>query len=98
MENTFKIGEIVVCVDSSRRWYKLGGLKQNEMYTVVGFNSYDGGLILEEAKSPSSGQNAYRADRFRKVDYSFADTILEEMVEPATYELNAPQFDFSTLN
>jgi len=98
MENTFKIGEVVVCVDASKRWYKLGGLKQNEMYTIIGFNSYDGGLILEEAKSPGSGQHAYRAERFRKVDFNFADSILAEMVEPAVYELNAPQFDSSILN
>jgi len=98
MENTFKIGETVVCVDASRRWYKLGGLKQNEMYTVIGFNPYDGGLILEEAKSLESGQQAYKADRFRKVDYDFADNILATMVMPETYELTAPQFDFSALD
>jgi len=98
MENTFKIGEIVVCVDASRRWYRLGGLKQNEMYTVVGFNSYDGGLILEEVKSPRSGQHAFRANRFRKVDYSFADNIMTEMVMPATYELDAPEFELGALN
>ncbi len=82
MENTFKIGEIVVCVDASRRWYKLGGLKQNEMYTVIGHNSYDDGLILEEVKSPCSGQQAYKADRFRKVDYDFAENIIEQMLIP----------------
>ena len=98
MENTFKIGEIVVCVDASRRWYRLGGLKQNEMYTVVGFNSYDGGLILEEVKSPRSGQHAFRANRFRKVDYTFAENIMAEMVMPAEYELNAPQIEMIGLN
>lgn len=98
MENTFKIGEIVVCVDASRRWYKLGGLRQNEMYTVIGFNSYDGGLILEEVKSQGIGKHAYRADRFRKIDYDFADNILATMVMPEAYELTAPQFDFSALD
>jgi len=73
---TFEIGEIVVCTNAKRRWYKLGGLKKGEMYTIEGFNPYDGGLILKEAKSPSSGYNAYRADRFRKVDYSFANEVL----------------------
>ncbi len=98
MKNIFKIGEIVVCVDASRRWYKLGGLKQNEMYTVIGFNPYDDGLILEETKSPGSGHQAYKADRFRKVDYDFADSILATIVMPETYELTAPQFDFSMLD
>ena len=98
MKNTFKIGEIVVCVDASRRWFKLGGLKQNEMYTVIGFNPYDGGLILDESKSPGSGQQAYKADRFRKVDYDFADNILTTLVTPEGSELTAPQFDFSVLD
>ena len=54
----FKVGEIVVCVNAKRRWYRLGGLQKNEMYTVTGFNPYDGGLILDEIKSPRSGCNA----------------------------------------
>ncbi len=95
MNSEFKIGEVVVCIDATVRWFKLGGLKQNEMYTVKGFNDYDGGLILEEAKSPRSGQHAYCADRFRKVDENFADTILRSLVQPAVYELNAPEIDFS---
>jgi len=79
MENNFKIGEIVVCINARRRWYRLGGLKENEMYTVEGFNPYDGGLILKEAKSPRSGCHAYAANRFRKVDYSFAEQVLAEL-------------------
>ncbi len=77
VDTEYKIGEIVVCVNASRRWYKLGGLKENEMYTIEGFNPHDGGLILKETKSPTSGFNAYRANRFRKVDYAFADKVLQ---------------------
>tara|TARA_R110002073_G_scaffold336208_1_gene530981 strand:- start:132342 stop:132650 length:309 start_codon:yes stop_codon:yes gene_type:complete len=80
MKNTFKIGEVVVCVNAKRRWYRLGGLTKNEMYTIVGFNPYDDGLILEEVKSKRSGHNAYRADRFRKVDYAFANRVLENII------------------
>jgi len=80
--NNFEIGEKVVCTDDSKRWFKLGGLKKGELYTISGFNPYDGGLILKEVKSPKSGFNAYRADRFRKVDYAFADSILR-MIKPA---------------
>jgi len=76
MNNEFKIGETVVCIDAKRRWYRLGGLKENEMYTVTGFNPYDGGLILNEVKSRWSGHNAYRLDRFRKVDYAFAEKVI----------------------
>ncbi len=79
MNNTFKIGEIVVCVNAKGKWYKLGRLKKNDIYTVIGFNPFDGGLILNEVKSRWSGHKAYRADRFRKVDYSFADKILSTM-------------------
>ncbi len=76
MESTFKIGEIVVCVNARGSWYKLGRLRENEMYTVIGFNPFDDGLILEEIKSRWSGHNAYKADRFRKVDYDFSEKVL----------------------
>ncbi len=79
MDNDFEIGEVVVCVNARRRWYKLGGLIRNEMYTITGFNPYDGGLILKEAKSPRSGHNAYRVDRFRKLDYKFAETTISRL-------------------
>ncbi len=79
--NNFEIGEKVVCTNDSKRWFKLGGLKKGEIYTIAGFNPYDGGLILKEVKSPRSGYNAYRMDRFRKVDYSFADSIIE-LIQP----------------
>lgn len=102
----FKVGEIVVCVNSKRRWYRLGGLQQNEMYTVTGFNPYDGGLILKEVKSPRSGYNAFAASRFRKVDYNFAANILEEMQSQqqpipqpeVERELQPQKFELSLLN
>lgn len=75
----FKIGEIVVCINARKRWYKLGGLKANEMYTVTGFNPYDGGLILKEVKSKRSGFNAYAADRFRKIDYFFVKKVIAKI-------------------
>ncbi|RPD97703.1 hypothetical protein EGM88_07885 [Aureibaculum marinum] len=102
----FKVGEIVVCVNAKRRWYRLGGLRENEMYTVTGFNPYDGGLILKEVKSPRSGYHAFAANRFRKVDYAFATKVLEELqaeqqpmpkpeIEP---ELQPQKFELSLLN
>ncbi len=101
MDSTFKIGEIVVCINDKRRWFRLGGLKKNEMYTVVGFNSYDGGLILKEVKSPRSGQHAYRADRFRKVDYNFAEKVVAKVQQPQPeeeYDLVAKEIELSMLN
>lgn len=98
MNNTFEIGEIVVCVNAKRRWYKLGGLQENEMYTITGFNPYDGGLILKEAKSPKSGYNAFAVSRFRKVDYNFAENVLTEL-QPEEYEVAAiKNYELSELN
>ena len=75
----FKIGETVVCTNAKRRWFRLGGLQENEMYTIIGFNPYDEGLILKEVKSPGSAYHAFAANRFRKVDYSFAENVLNEL-------------------
>jgi len=79
MNNTFKIGESIVCINAKRRWYRLGGLQVNEIYTVTGFNPYDGGLILKEVKSPRSAYHAYASNRFRKVDYAFAEKVIAEL-------------------
>ena len=78
--NNFEIGEKVVCVNDRRKWFKLGGLKKNEMYTIIGFNPYDDGLVFREIRSPKSGFNAYAASRFRKVDYAFADKVLQTIL------------------
>ncbi|NNC70836.1 MAG: hypothetical protein HKN90_08460 [Flavobacteriaceae bacterium] len=97
MDHNFEIGEVVVCVNARRRWYRLGDLKKDELYTVVGFNPYDGGLILKEAKSPRSGFNAYKAERFRKVDYAFAEDLLNNM-KPVVQEkelIHIKERDFS---
>ena len=90
MNSTFKIGESVVCTNAKRRWYRLGGLQVNEMYTITGFNPFDGGLILKEVQSPGSAYHAFAANRFRKVDYSFAENILSQLKPQPQVE---PQFD-----
>jgi len=95
MNSKFKIGEIVVCINAKRRWYRLGGLQLNEMYTVTGFNPYDGGLILKEVKSPRSAYHAFAKNRFRKVDYSFAEKMLveipqEESILQSNYHFKKP--------
>ena len=92
MNSKFKIGEIVVCINAKRRWYRLGGLQLNEMYTVTGFNPYDGGLILKEVKSPRSAYHAFTSNRFRKVDYSFAEKMLVEIAEEESKLQIEPQF------
>lgn len=80
MDTKFKVGETVVCVNARRRWYKLGALKENEMYTITGFNPYDGGLVLKEVKARRSGYHAYAADRFRKLDYAFANRVISNIL------------------
>lgn len=102
MKNTFEIGETVVCINAKRRWYKLGELKEDEMYTVIGFNPYDGGLVLREVKSRRSGYHAYSADRFRKIDYAFAERIAAEL-RPKNYPIPAKfkapkEYELSILN
>ena len=86
----FKIGETVVCTNAKRRWFRLGGLQENEMYTIIGFNPYDDGLILKEVKSPGSAYHAFAANRFRKVDYAFAENVLNELKPQPQAE---PQLD-----
>jgi len=89
----FKIGETVVCTNAKRRWYRLGGLQLNELYTVTGFNPYDGGLILKEVKSPRSAYHAFASNRFRKVDYSFAERVMADLLEQQKPKpKNHPQF------
>jgi len=103
--NKFEIGEKVVCINDKKRWFGLGGLKKNEMYTITGFNPYDDGLILKEIKSPKSGFNAYAANRFRKVDYAFADRLLKSITPTATQpkvkatrKTKSYSFNFISLN
>ena len=79
MDHKFEIGEVVICINAKRRRYRLGGLQENEMYTVTGFNPYDGGLILKEVKSPGSAYHAFVSKRFRKVDYNFAERLLAQL-------------------
>lgn len=71
----FKIGEKVVCVDP------IDELLKGEIYTVEGFNSYDGGLILKEVKSKVGRKGAFKKERFRKLDYDFAENLLTEISE-----------------
>jgi len=87
MENKFYIGEVVVCINAKRRWFRLGGLQENEMYTTTGFNPYDGGLILKEIKSPSSAYPAFVSNRLRKVDYRFAERLFLKLQSELYQEL-----------
>lgn len=88
--STFKIGEKVVCVDAS-----IGVITRektlcvNEIYTIDGFNPYSGGLILKEVK-PNTTYQSYSKDRFRKLDYQFAESLLAELTQSAKseYQLN----------
>lgn len=72
--SNFKIGEKVVCIDAT------GDLTKNEIYTIIGFNNYDNGLILQEIKSPKY-LGAFKSFRFRKIDYEFAENLLKEISE-----------------
>ena len=53
---------------------------------------------MKEVKSPRSGYNAYKAERFRKVDYNFAENILNN-IKPMVREtepIRIKERDFAT--
>jgi len=76
----FKIGENVVCIKPVLRLIK------GEIYTIQGFqNDFPPsiGIYVEELNEPHFfyGKWSYNINRFRKLDYEFADNILEEITE-----------------
>jgi len=97
----FKIGEKIVCIDDSlpktpELRNTMGKLVINEIYTVRGFISVsDGvGLYLSEVKNEivhylSTNRKiepCYDPARFRKLDYEFADNLLEEIKKEMSSE------------
>lgn len=79
----FKIGEKVVCVDPCKE------LVKNQIYTIRGIyksvNGTDYGVYLEEIIGEFSNywekEIGYNVNRFRKLDYEFAENLLAEISE-----------------
>ena len=70
----FKVGNKIVCVKPSI------SLVKNEIYTIK-FIKADGGLMLEEVIPKTFNCNGFKPERFRKVDYDFADSVLTKLIE-----------------
>ncbi len=70
----FKIGNKVVCVKPSI------SLVKNEIYTIK-FIKANGGLMFEEVEPKTPNCNGFKPERFRKLDYDFADSVLAKLIE-----------------
>jgi len=70
----FKIGEKIVCIDPSI------SLVRNEIYTIFNIKS-DGGLMLHEVEPITIDCNGFKPERFRKIDYDFAENVLAKLIE-----------------
>lgn len=70
----FKVGDKIVCVKPSI------SLVKNEIYTIR-FIKDDGGLQLVEVEPKTEWCNGFKPERFRKVDYNFADSVLTKLIE-----------------
>jgi len=75
----FKIGEKVVCVNDESGWITRSSLlKKGEIYEVLNTNIADNGrseILI------NCGDLFWDASRFRKLDYSFAENLLEKIRE-----------------
>ena len=56
----------VICIDARPRkeGYSTTPLIEGNAYTVIGFNPYDGGYILQECKAPCNRYGSWMCDRF----------------------------------
>jgi hypothetical protein len=91
MAHNFKIGEKVVCIDSGSGYIFKGNNKgrintnqsiKGRIYTIYGLSPDTNNLILEEIKFNSFGNlSAHNYKRFRKLDYEFAEQLLESIKE-----------------
>lgn len=80
----FKIGEKIVCIDDSiGRTSGKKNLVNGEIYTVIELtNIREGGVLLKEIEPEKNDYNSYHYYsnyRFRKMDYSFSENLLEKI-------------------
>ena len=76
----FKVGDKVVCIKPSI------SLVKNEMYTIKSIKA-DGGLKLEEVIPKTFNCDGFKPERFRRVDYDFADSVLAKLTEEFELEV-----------
>lgn len=101
--SNFKVGQKVVCVDSSvnrkpQITYSGRYIIKDEIYTIKGFNPVTEGVYLEEhvmgfynnmVNPKHQGMEAsYRVERFRHLHHEFAEEVISMLLEqPETIEL-----------
>lgn len=78
----FAIGEKVVCIDNTNGAEEL---VKNEIYTIYFIVPDENGLI-GLVLCGFDPYDAYYSYRFRKLDYSFADNLLEEITKSVQSE------------
>lgn len=79
----FKIGQKIVCVKVN----PLGTLKEGEIYTVKEVRSCTGGVKLKEVEATDRNASGYFAEwRFRPIDTSWAEELLNELLEEINEE------------
>lgn len=78
----FKVGQKVVCINSKGTAF----LKENEIYTVVGFHElYPDAVLLSEAKN-ANGRKGFWQWRFREIDDSWAEELLCKLMSEVEAE------------
>jgi hypothetical protein len=84
----FEIGQRVVCVDDTPKWYPTAGVKRGEIYVVtrVHHSPRHGGSV-ELQGTPSMSLLGFYAERFRPVDETRLDIFRAMLTEtPAQVE------------
>ena len=74
----YKIGEKVVCINDSIGYSS--GIKSliiNEIYTIKSIRKETGALSFNEITAPINSSGFYNSNRFRKLDYEFAEECLK---------------------
>lgn len=72
----FKVGQKVVCVNNKGT----SQLIEKNKYTIKSFVCDCYGVLLEEV-SPSEGFDGFLISRFRPLDETFAESVLENIKE-----------------
>lgn len=79
----FKTGQKVVCINAKGTTH----LKENEIYTVIGFHeNYPDAVLLAEGKN-DVGRKGFWQWRFREIDDKWAEKLLCKLIE----EINADE-------
>lgn len=84
----WNIGQKVVCIDDKRQYHELGALQEDCIYTITGFNHYDGGLVLAETTA-SGPYGAYLKERFIPLtEYTENQEAVEELFKELDLQVN----------